>query len=139
MNVFKVGLFGALLVAVCIPAVAQRQLQLDVPFNFVAAGTPLPAGSYKVSRGVDWNQSGWRLSGAHASVLLLTSPVESHGKAHRLSLVFVRTGDSYSLVQIWPTEHLGRELRLRTKVETTILTKGDTEIESGKYVEIAAK
>ena len=34
MKLFKVSLFFALLIALCLPAVAQTQLLVDVPFNF---------------------------------------------------------------------------------------------------------
>jgi hypothetical protein len=38
MKFCKVSLFLTLLVAVCLPAVAQAQIELNIPFNFFAAG-----------------------------------------------------------------------------------------------------
>lgn len=139
MKSFKACLFCLLFAAVCLPAVAQTQMQLDIPFNFVAAGKSLPAGHYKVSPTFVWSEDGWRVSNGHASAAMLTIPVYSSRKAHRLSLLFVRDGDRYSLAQIWPSEHSGWELPMRTSVKTIILTEGDRQVKGGNYVEIAAK
>lgn len=139
MKLFKVSLCFALLVVVCLPAVAQTQMKLDIPFNFSAAGKSLPAGHYRVVQVFDANKAAWRISTDHHSVMALTNSVESAHMAHRPSLVFLRTGDSYSLVQIWPEEFAGRDMVLRPEVQTTILAEGGNYGKSKEYVEIAAK
>ncbi|MGA7926442.1 MAG: hypothetical protein WCA20_10615 [Candidatus Sulfotelmatobacter sp.] len=132
MKFCKVSLFLALLVAVCLPAVAQTSLRLDIPFNFIAAGKTLPAGHYTVARVSDMDSDAWRISGDRASVVVLTNPGESLRTAHARSLVFLKAGDGYSLVKIWDAEHFGRELR-RSNVKQTLVAEGNN------YVEIAAK
>ncbi len=139
MKLFKVSLFFALLIALCLPAVAQTQLLVDVPFNFVADGRSLPAGEYRVSRAFLWGDDGWRIHGTKGSAAMITNGVQSRGKAHRPSMVFVHTSDGYSLAQIWTSEHDGHELQLRPSVKTIILTEEKKGIKSPQYVEIASK
>ena len=137
MKVFKVSLFFALLVALCLPAFGQTQMLVDVPFNFVAGGKSLPAGHYNVSRTALWNDVGWCVRGYKTAAVMLTSAVESSKRAHPRSMVFVRTGKGYSLAQIWTSEHEGRELLLKTSVKTIILTEEQKSTKSPDYVEIA--
>lgn len=131
MKFCKVSLFVALLVAVCLPAVAQTEMRLDIPFNFIAVGKFLPAGHYMVVRAFG-DRAAWRISNDHAGVMILTNSVESRQSAHRPGLIFLRTGEAYSLVQIWPEEHFGRDV-LRSNVKRTLVAEG------GKYVEIGAE
>ena len=49
MKFCKASLFVALLVVACLPVAAQAQIQLNIPFNFFAAGKSLPAGHYEVT------------------------------------------------------------------------------------------
>jgi hypothetical protein len=134
MKFCKVSLFLALFTAVCLPAVAQDQIQLNVPFNFFAAGKSLPAGHYQVERLFDGNMAAWRLvSDNGPATVVLTNSVQSPKTEHPPSLVFRNTGTTYSLIQIWTTEHFGRDLPLREKVKTTLIA------ETEKYVVIEAK
>jgi len=132
MKFCKVSLFLALLVAVCFPAVALAEMRLDIPFNFIAAGNSLPPGHYRVVPVFEHDRVGWRVYNDHASVMMLTYSAESPQTAHRPSLVFLQTGGVYSLVQIWPEAHFGREV-LRSNVKQTLVAEG------GKYVEIEAE
>lgn len=129
----KVSLLVALLVAVCLTGVAQSQINVNVPFNFSVGKQSLPAGRYKVAPLDDKDQAAWLVSNDHGSVVVLTNPVESSNKAHRLSLVFLQTPEGYALLQIWSSEHLGQDLLLKPKVTTIILA------ERRKYVEIGAE
>jgi hypothetical protein len=131
MKSYKVSLFLFLLLAICLPAVAQ--VQLDIPFNFSAAGKSLPAGHYQVAQVFAMNQAAWSISNEHGSAIFLTNSVESPRSAHRSSLVFLAAGGTYTLVQFWPMENFGREVILKARVKTTILAQG------GKYVEIGAE
>src|SRR5208337_3955943 len=123
MKFCKVSLFFALLVAVCLPAVAQTQMRLDIPFNFIAAGKSLPAGHYMVVRVFEDDRTAWRICNDHDCVMMLTNSVQSPGTAHRPSLVFWQAGEAYSLVQIWPEEYSGREV-LRSNVKRTLVAEG---------------
>jgi len=133
MKFCKVSLFLALFVAVCLPAVAQTHLRLDIPFNFTAAGQPLPAGEYKVAHVFDGDLSAWRIYNDHASVTVLTNPADSPKAEHHTGLVFLRTGHTYSLVEVWPEEHFGRDVLLKMNVKVTLQAEG------GTYVEVAAR
>lgn len=139
MKFCKVSIFLALLMAGCLPAVAQAQMQLNIPFNFYAAGKSLPAGHYNVAEVFSGNQVAWLVSGYGGGAAMLTEPLESRKIAHQPGLTFWCAGKTCSLVQIWLTENYGRALPLRSKVKTTILAEGDKSVESGKYVEIARK
>ena len=132
MKFCKVSMFLALLGAVCLPAVAQTRLELDVPFNFIAAGKSLPAGHYTVDAVGSTDSRAWFISNDHASVTVFSNAVQSPQTAHNLSLVFLQAGGTYSLVQIWDKEHSGREV-LRPKVKQTVVAQGS------KYVEVAAE
>jgi len=139
MNPFKVSLCIALLVALCLPAVSQSKLLVDVPFNFVAGGQSLPAGEYRVSQAFLWSNDGWCIRSSKNSAAMITNQVRSPYKAHRPSMVFVHSSDGYSLAQIWTSEHEGYELQLRPSVKTIILTEEKKSIKSPQYVEIASK
>jgi hypothetical protein len=140
MKRFKVSLYIALLVALCLPAVGQSKLLVvDVPFNFVAAGRSLPAGEYRVSRAFLWSDDGWSIRSSKHSAAIITNEVRSPNKAHKPSMVFIHTSDGYSLAQIWTSERTGHELQLSPSVKTIILTEEEKTITSPQYVEIASK
>ena len=133
MKFRKISLSCALFVAVCFTGIAHAQIRVNIPFDFTAGKKSLPAGVYKVSAVDDNDQIAWRISNNHGSAMVLTNSVESTEKAHPPSLVFWHLGDVYSLVQIWPSEHSGHDVLLKSKVTTIILAK------TSKYVEIGAE
>jgi hypothetical protein len=130
MKFCKVSLFVALLMAVCLPAVAQTEMRLDIPFKFLAAGKSLPAGHYTVVRVCGDDHMAWRIYSGHASVIMLTNSVESSQTAHRRSLLFLHAGGVYSLIQFWPTQHIGRELP-KSKVKQILVAEVDRYVEIG--------
>jgi hypothetical protein len=133
MKFCKVSLFFALLVAVCLPAVAQTAIMVNIPFDFVAAGKTLPAGHYTVKPAFHSNNAAWIISNRQAGAGFLSNSVES-AKAHGPSLVFLQAGGAYSLIQVWTRENSGREV-LRSNVKQTLVSEGDKK----QYVEIAAE
>lgn len=132
MKLFKLGLFVTLFAAVCLPAAAQTELHLTIPFNFVAGGKILSAGYYKVVPVFQDANTSWSIVGRNGSVMVLTDPVQSAGAAHNPSLIFSRAGGQLSLTQIWSSNYSGREV-MRSNVKRTLLAKG------GQYVEIKAE
>lgn len=132
MKFCKVSLFLALLMAVCLPAVAQTGVKLDIPFDFSAAGKTLPAGHYIIKRVWNTDNNAWAIVGDHAFATVMTDSVESPQTAHNISLVFLQAGGTYSLAQIWDQEHSGREV-LGSKQKQTQVAQG------GKYVEVGAE
>jgi hypothetical protein len=134
MKFCKVSLFFALLVAVCLPAIGQTEMQVNVPFNFIAAGKSLPAGHYRVAR-LSTSDSAWYISNDHTGAIIPAELAESTQDAHRLSLVFLQAGGAYSLVEIW-NHHSGWGVP-QSKVKQTLVSKDDSK--GSKYVEIGAE
>jgi len=133
MKFLKFSLFIALLVAACLPAAAQtEQLRLNIPFDFIVKGKTLPAGQYIVKRLGTIDDSVWTLQSEQAAAMFLTNPVESRNVSHSPSLTFLRTGDQYSLLQIWDGQHFGREL-LRSNVKQTVVA------DAGQLVVVGAE
>jgi hypothetical protein len=133
MKFLKFSLFIALLVAACLPAAAQtQQLRLNIPFDFIVKGKTLPAGHYIAKRLGTIDESVWTLESDQAAAMFLTNPVESPRVSHNPSLIFLKAGDQYSLLQIWDGQHFGREV-LRTNVKQTMVA------DAGQYVEIGAE
>ena len=72
--------------------------QADIPFDFYAGGTKMPAGTYNI--GLDAQNDTINVSdasGRHA-VILLGSPADGTGV--KTQLVFDRSGDTYLLREI---------------------------------------
>jgi hypothetical protein len=133
MSFFKTSLFLALLTAVSLPAVAQTQIELNIPFNFIVAGKTLPAGHYRVAQVFEMNQNVWSLRNEHNSAFISSNPVLSPIAVHRLCLTFWHVDGEYTLARFWPNAHVGHELLLKPKVKGTMLAKG------GQFVEIEAE
>lgn len=127
----KFSLFLALFAAVCLPAVAQSRLEVNVPFSFIAAGKSLPAGQYKVAV-AGWQHNAWYISNNHSTVIVMSSSTHDDATKHVPSLVFLQSAGTYSLAEIWDGTHAGQEV-LRPSVKQTLVAEG------GKYVEIASK
>ena len=132
MKFCKFSLFVTLFAAGCLPAGAQSALKVNIPFNFVAAGKSLPAGEYRVTSMVK-SDNEWLITNDQVGAVMLTTRVESPQKTHRLSLVFLQAGGSYSLVQIWNRERSGRDVPKANVKKTLVADEG------GKFVEIGAE
>jgi hypothetical protein len=128
----KFSLFLALFAAVGLPAAAQTRIKLDIPFTFIAAGKSLPAGHYTVDTVESTDSCAWFISNDHTTVSVMSSPIRSSEKTHGPGLIFLQSGGTYSLVQIWDAEHFGRNV-LRSKVKQTVVAQ------DVKYVAIGAE
>jgi hypothetical protein len=134
MKFCRVSLFFALLVAACLPAISQTALRVNVPFNFIAAGTSLPAGHYRVVP-LAISDGGWRIFNDQTGASMLTMPADSKHPAHHPSLVFLKAGGAYSLVQMW-NWNSGVDVP-QSHVKQTLVSKDESK--GDKYVEIAAE
>lgn len=86
-------------------AQAQQQLQVNVPFDFVAGAATLPAGEYSVGRLSHLPVVLVRKIGAPAaSAMAITNPGQPKVGESRSLLVFQRYGRDYFLSQIWSAE-----------------------------------
>jgi hypothetical protein len=136
MKFCKVSLFFALLVAVCLPAMGQTAMRIDIPFNFVAVGKSLPAGHYKVARCGTQSGQMWSIyDDRDRAVVIMNTNLAGSQKAHHPSLVFLQAGGTYSLIQIWNWDS-GRDVP-QSHVKHTLVSKDESK--SDKYVEIGAE
>src|SRR5580658_4951365 len=134
MRFCKVSLFFALFVGVCLPALGQNTMRVNIPFNFIAAGQSLPAGHYRVLR-VPVSRDAWYISNDHTSAIMLTNPAESSRKVHSPGLIFLQAGGTYSLVQIWNSRS-GRDVP-QVNVKQTLVSQVDSK--DVKYVELGTE
>ncbi len=134
MKLCKFTLALALVAAACLPAVAQSRMSLNIPFDFTVNGKTLHAGHYYVEETLRNDNSLWTIDGEHDFAKIITNAVQSPMIAHAPSLIFVRAGDRYFLMQIWNDAHWGRELQL-PNMKGLVVAEGNAD----RYVEIAAK
>lgn len=83
-------------------AEAQVQMVVNIPFDFVAGGTALPAGQYEVQ--VSRASHALLLlerKDATASVFVYTIDVDSDQAQPQSKLIFSRYGERYFLAQVW--------------------------------------
>jgi hypothetical protein len=135
MKFCKLSLFFALLVAVCLPALGQTEMRVDIPFNFTAAGKSLPAGHYRVARSSLAASCAWYITDDHTGVIMVTSLAAPSQKVRHSSLIFRQAGGTYSLMQIWQ-DGSGRDV-YQQKVKQTFVSEVDSK--DVKYIEIGAE
>jgi hypothetical protein len=115
------ALVGLGLLLTAASAYAQMPLvKVNVPFNFIANKSVMPAGEYTIDTLITSSNSLL----IHSTTLktgdiVLSNPCESRDAASQSKLVFHRYGDRYFLSQIWVQgETIGRQLpRTRREVE----------------------
>jgi hypothetical protein len=93
-------------------AQAQDRLAVDVPFDFVAGNTPLPAGEYTVQVSAP-THSIILISrkDSNTSAFINTNAAVSSQPQSESKLVFNRYGDRYFLSQVWQEGNAeGRQL-----------------------------
>lgn len=101
-------LIASLLFFVLAPLTAFAQgwlesgLDVDIPFQFYAGDTLLPAGTYTITT-VDDDPVVLRMRDAsgRTEVLLLTEPTEGETPAAQANLVFNKVGNHEFLSQVW--------------------------------------
>ena len=131
INVRKAILPLFVMAGLCLPVAAQTQrLRLEIPFNFAVAGKMLPAGRYEVKR--VWNADSimWTIQGEQASTRIATTSIESPRVSHSPGLMFIESGGTYSLAEIWESEHSGQEVPRPG-------TKSTGRVQAGRCLEIS--
>lgn len=110
------GIFLGLAVA-GVHAQAPSKVEVNIPFEFSAGKTTLPAGVYSIKRMSDNNVS-LRSKDGRASVIL-NAPVTTNSTDPNAveRLVFERYGDRVALSQIWLTADTGRDVWTNKKGE----------------------
>ena len=103
------GIFLAFAVA-SVDAQAPRSVEVNIPFEFSAGKTTLPAGAYSIKR-MSGNNITLRSKDGQSSVILSAPVTHSSSDPNAVErIVFERYGDQYALSQIWLTADTGRQI-----------------------------
>jgi hypothetical protein len=100
--------FGLATLAITAKGQTPDQLVVNIPYEFVAAGKTLPAGSYRINRLSDKNQRVLVISSFENRAAVAVLPVEVADKtgAEQPSVSFQQVGDQYLLSKIQTAEHV---------------------------------
>jgi hypothetical protein len=99
----------AMALPLLITATASAQtvhMRVTVPFNFIVAGSKLPAGEYDIqSFGTDEKLLAIHNLNSRAGILTFSNSCESLNASSSTKLVFHRYGNRYFLSQLWVEGH----------------------------------
>ncbi len=127
-------LFAAVMTFAAASASAQglaQQGRFNVPFDFSVDGKVLPAGEYRVMAEGEFIRV-QKTDGKKSSITLTSRRTGASRKANEIALSFKQTGDQYQLFRAWLPDGIGREMRTKNKVESTVAS-------NVKIVEVVAK
>jgi hypothetical protein len=111
MKTYFLRIAGAFLgfaaLAITVKAQVPDQAIVKVPYEFVVAGTTLPAGTYRVNRVSDSNTRQLILSSFENRAAVFVLPVEMEdARADKPSLTFEHVGGQYFLTKIETADHI---------------------------------
>ena len=106
-----VAILGVLLTfAVAGYTQAPSKVEVNIPFEFAAGKTTLPAGTYSIKR-MSGNNVTLRSEDGKSSVILNAPVTNSSSDPNAVErIVFERYGDQFALAQIWLTADSGRQV-----------------------------
>ena len=107
-----VAILGILLTFAVASAHAQApsKVEVNIPFQFSAGKTTLPAGVYSIKR-LSGNNVTLRSKDGKSSVILNAPVTDSSTDPNAVErIVFERYGDQVALAQIWLTADSGRQV-----------------------------
>ncbi|MEN3326975.1 MAG: hypothetical protein V7638_1782 [Acidobacteriota bacterium] len=91
-------------------AQAPSKVEVNIPFDFSAGKTTLPAGIYSIKR-MSGNNVTLRSADGKSSVILNAPVTNSSSDPNAVErVVFERYGDQFALAQIWLTADSGRQV-----------------------------
>jgi hypothetical protein len=103
------GIFLGLAVA-SVHAQAPAKVEVNIPFEFSAGKTTLPAGVYSVKR-MSGNNVMLRSEDRRSSVILNAPVTDTSTDPNAIErLVFEKYGEQFALSQIWLTADTGRQV-----------------------------
>ena len=103
------GIFLGLTVA-GVQAQAPSKVEVNIPFEFSAGKTTLPAGVYSIKR-MSGNNLSLRSQDGKSSVILTAPVTETSTDPNAVErIVFERYGEQFALSQIWLTADTGRQV-----------------------------
>ncbi len=111
----KQNLFPLLAVVLLATGLASAQMgsqavKANIPFDFMAGKTSMPAGEYKLAEVSDAGVLSV-MGGPADKTLVGSHAVQASAASEKTKLIFHRYGDQYFLYQIWiQGENRGREL-----------------------------
>ena len=112
-KIFTLMALFLVLTALSAQAQSRGTMEAQIPFDFIAGETHLPAGTYsikQISRG-DEKAMLVRSQDAQAAAVVITGAVQSSAEHNRARLIFHKYGEQYFLSQVWDSEgRAGREL-----------------------------
>lgn len=112
-HIFRItGMLFLAVLAVTQATQAQERVAVNVPFDFNAGNTKLPAGEYVVGKS-DHIATMLKIERADgtAAILVPSNAAESNASQSESKLVFHKYGDRYFLSQVWTAGSArGREL-----------------------------
>jgi hypothetical protein len=114
-TIIKSSALAALFLGLCaVPARAQEELTVKVPFQFVVQGHTMPAGDY-VIQPIDDQPSVMMIRGTHANhnahAIVLTNGVEGKDPAGETPVLsFTKIENQYRLATIWENATEGRSV-----------------------------
>lgn len=94
-------------------AQSARRTVILIPFDFVAGGKTLPAGSYKIEPVKRDSHTAWEIqsTAGRAGAVVMTSAIQGVDSDEGPRLVFRKHGETHVLAQFWPSgEGAGREV-----------------------------
>jgi len=104
------AILGIFLAFAVVNAQAPSKVEVNIPFEFSAGNTILPAGAYSIKR-MSGNTVTLRSKDGHSSVILNAPVTQNSSDPDAVErVVFERYGDRYALSQIWLTADTGRQI-----------------------------
>jgi hypothetical protein len=89
--------------------VSASEITCRVPFEFVVNGATLPAGHYAI--GTTGAGAALLVHGYRKSAIVMTTLNDSgRNEIGRAKMVFLRTGERYTLIEVWTTDGLARAI-----------------------------
>jgi hypothetical protein len=88
---------------------SAAEVSCRIPFGFVVNGTALPAGDYWI--GSQGSGGALMVRGLRKSVVVATFLGDRRAdQVGRAKAVFLKTGDRYTLLEVWTTDGVAREI-----------------------------
>jgi hypothetical protein len=97
---------------------SDRQIIINIPFNFSVGEKAFPAGKYVIERNRKDSDTVWviRHKDNVGKAVLLTRPVRANDTVEETRLVFNRYDDLYFLAEFWtPGSNTGREIQISNR------------------------
>jgi hypothetical protein len=110
---------------------AQQSLVVNVPFDFTAGSTTLPAGEYSILKStIDTSLLTIQRADLSVSIIIPTMAAVSSDRQSESRLIFHRYGDRYFLSQVWSAGNSrGRVLsKSASEKEVATIAKNESQV-----------